>query len=194
MWGPDGCGLGRGPRCSEQLCEKPAENQGWCPMHPNPTPLALAALPLARSVQEALYEEHMGAKASAAAAVAQLCREPGGLEALMEQPALLQVWCCVTRRMHRAKIDVSAAGPLGCCMHVAARLVWCVSVRPLHCRRWRGCCGRMPGRPTLGSCASACWPHSWRCRICQRRTRCCSRWACAAGACTARTALVLQHF
>lgn len=41
--------------------------------------------------QEALYEEDMGAKAAAAAAVAQLCREPGGLEALMEQPALLQV-------------------------------------------------------------------------------------------------------
>lgn len=33
----------------------------------------------------------MGAKAAATAAVAQLCREPGGLEALMEQPVLLQV-------------------------------------------------------------------------------------------------------
>ncbi len=33
----------------------------------------------------------MAAKATAAAAVAQLCRDPGCLEVLMEQPALLQV-------------------------------------------------------------------------------------------------------
>lgn len=90
-------------------------------MHPDPPPLACEALTLAHPSQEALYEEHMGAKAAAAAAMAQLCREPGGLEALMEQPALLQVGCSATGRVHQINMDVQAAGPLGWCMHVAAR-------------------------------------------------------------------------
>ena len=56
--------------------------------HPDKHPPKAALCP---GLQEALYEEDLGAKAAAAAAVAQLCREPGGLEALMEHPALLQV-------------------------------------------------------------------------------------------------------
>lgn len=48
----------------------------------------------------------MGAKAAAAAAVAQLCREPGGLEALMEQPALLQVGLGVGWALHAPVVAV----------------------------------------------------------------------------------------
>lgn len=112
---------------------------GIDPTHPPVTP------------QEALYEEDAGAKAAAAAAVAQLCRDPGALPALLGHPSLLAALARLLREDARRsdELAVSLLAAFYALSHLpeahgllakvgalaGGRVVWCVGrVRAIHPR------------------------------------------------------------